>query len=162
MPTGGDYSGMDSHGHGSQVPGYGSGAGGANASSGPSYDWATTDIEVKITAGKDGSSFEGGKYNDMLGRTIKVPPRNSLSSMSLCDVRLLTGPDERKVIQVPVQYLKAVAPLKNDGVKVLSGEHRGALGTLMGVDVQDGIVSLRGENMYKVLTMSVLGKYIGE
>ncbi|KAF9280240.1 transcription elongation factor spt5 [Mortierella alpina] len=163
MPTGGDYSGMDSHhGHsGGQVPGYGSGAG-AQGSAGPSYDWATTDIEVKISTGKDGSSYEGGKYNDVSGRTVKIPPRSALSSMAMCDVRLLSGPDDRKVIQIPVQYLKPVAPLKNDGVKVLSGEHRGALGTLMGVDVQDGIVSLRGENMYKVLTMSVLGKYLGE
>ncbi|KAG0202381.1 transcription elongation factor spt5 [Mortierella sp. GBA30] len=161
MPTGGDYSGMDSHHGPTQVPGYGSGSAQSTAM-GPSYDWATTDIEVKISTGKDGSSFEGGKYNDQTGRTIKIPPRSALSSMAMCDIRLLSGPDDRKVIQIPVQYLKPVAPLKNDGVKVLSGEHRGALGTLMGVDVQDGIVSLRGENMYKVLTMSVLGKYLGE
>ncbi|KAH7036501.1 hypothetical protein BKA57DRAFT_540026 [Linnemannia elongata] len=158
MPTGGDYSGMDSHGHSGQVPGYGSAAGGA-AATGPSYDWLATDIEVRIGAGKDGSQFEGGKYQDQSARTIKIPPRSALSSMALCDVRLLS--DDR-MIQVPAQYLKTVAPLKNDGVKVLSGEHRGALGTLMGVDVQDGIVSLRGENMYKVLTMSVLGKYLGD
>jgi len=157
MPTGGDYSGMDSH-HSGHVPGYGSGASGA-AASGPSYDWLVTDIEVRISAGKDGSTFDGGRYQDMSARTIKIPPRSALSSMALCEVRLLS---EDKVLQVPAQYLKLVAPLRNDGVKVLSGEHRGALGTLMGVDVQDGIVSLRGENMYKVLTMSVLGKYLGD
>ncbi|KAG0330398.1 transcription elongation factor spt5 [Dissophora globulifera] len=161
MPTGGDYSGMDSHGHGGQVPGYGSGVGGAGTAAGPSYDWVTIDIEVRISTGKDGSSFSDGKYNDRSGRTMKVPSINALSSMALCDVKLSSGADEGKVVQVPVQFLKAVAPQKNDGVKVLAGEHIGALGTLMGVDVQDGIVSLRGENMYKVLTMSMLGKYVG-
>ncbi|KAG0246459.1 Transcription elongation factor SPT5, partial [Mortierella polycephala] len=153
MPTGGDYSSAG------QISGYGSSTGGSQGSSGPSYDWATTDIEVKVSAGKDGSSFEGGQYNDQTGKMIKVPARNALSSMALCDVRLLS---DGKVLQIPVQFLKPVAPLKNDGVKVLAGEHRGALGTLMGVDVQDGIVSLRGENMYKVLTMSVLGKHLAD
>ena len=126
--------------------------------SGPSFEWATQDIEVKISTGKDGSSFEGGKYNEQSARTVRVPPRSALSATAVCEVRLLA---DQKDISIPVQYLKRVAPAKNDGVKVLMGEHRGALGTLMGVDVQDGIVSLRGENMYKVLTMSVLGKYLG-
>lgn len=159
MPTGGDYSGMDSHHGSSQAPGYGSGGGaGASLASGPSFEWATQDIEVKISTGKDGSSFEGGKYNEQSARTVRVPPRSALSATAVCEVRLLA---DQKDISIPVQYLKRVAPAKNDGVKVLMGEHRGALGTLMGVDVQDGIVSLRGENMYKVLTMSVLGKYLG-
>ncbi|KAF9279571.1 hypothetical protein BGZ88_012680 [Linnemannia elongata] len=62
------------------------------------------------------------------------------------------------MIQVTAQYLKTVAPLKNDGFKVLSGEYRGALCILTAVDVYNGIVKLRGDNMYKVLTISILAK----
>ncbi|KAG0060035.1 hypothetical protein BGZ89_012603 [Linnemannia elongata] len=60
------------------------------------------------------------------------------------------------MVQVTAQYLKTVAPLKNDGVKVLSGEYRGALCILTAVDVYNGIVKLRGDNMYKVSTISIL------
>ncbi|OAQ28530.1 hypothetical protein K457DRAFT_20089 [Linnemannia elongata AG-77] len=62
------------------------------------------------------------------------------------------------MVQVTAQYLKTVAPLKNDGVKVLSGEYRGALCILTAVDVYDGIFKLRGENTYKVLAISVLAQ----
>ncbi|KAK5822297.1 hypothetical protein F5H01DRAFT_363527 [Linnemannia elongata] len=60
------------------------------------------------------------------------------------------------MFQVTAQYLKRVTPLKNDGVKVLSGEYRGALCILTAVDVYDGIVKLRGDNTYKVLAISIL------
>ncbi|KAG0376633.1 hypothetical protein BGX24_007464 [Mortierella sp. AD032] len=146
-------SGMGSHhGHYGQAPGYGSAAIGV-AMSGSSYDWSASVME------KDGSQFEGGKYKDQSARTIKIPPRCALSSMALCHVRLLS--DDRMVL-IPAQYLKTVAPVKNDGVKVLAGEHSGSLGTLIGVDVHGGVVRLRGENMFNVLLMSTLGKYLGD
>lgn len=161
MPTGGDYSGMDSHsGHGGSGSGYGSGSS-SSASSGPSYDWSTLDIEVKVVAGPDGS-FENGRYNDMIARTVKMPRGSNIPGSSMCDIKFVSGNEERKVISLPIQNLRPTVPAKNDGVRVLAGEHRNATGTLMGVDVQDGIVSLRGENMYKVLNMSVLGKFLGE
>ncbi|KAG0222755.1 transcription elongation factor spt5 [Actinomortierella wolfii] len=152
MPTGGDYSsGMDHH-H----------ADSSSQSSTSNVDWVTTDIEVRVTAGSGGSSFEDGKYNDMVGRMIRVPARSALSPTAKCDVRLMGGSEDGKVISVPIQNLEPVKPVKNDQVKVLTGQHRGNLGALMGVDGEDAIVCFRGENMYNVLTMPALGKYLGQ
>ncbi|KAG0262211.1 transcription elongation factor spt5 [Actinomortierella ambigua] len=152
MPTGGDYSsGMDHHHHGD----------GSNQSSTSHVDWVATDIEVRVTGG---ASYEDGKYHEMVGRMIRVPARSAVSATAKCDVRLSSsgGSEDGKVIQVPIQYLEAVKPIKNDSVKVLTGQHRGNLGTLMGVDGEDAIVCFRGENMYNVLTMPALGKYLGQ
>jgi hypothetical protein len=60
-----------------------------------------------------------------------------------------------------LEYLDIVKPGKKDNVKIVSGEYRGQIGHLIGVDGVDGIVKLRGGSGFKIMGMTSVAKYTG-
>lgn len=65
-------------------------------------------------------------------------------------------------MDIPYDNIEPVRPSKKDNVKIILGDYRGELGSLIGVDSHDGIVKLRGDGSgFKILSMSSVAKYTG-
>ena len=67
-----------------------------------------------------------------------------------------------KTVEVSFDDIEAIRPSKKDNVKIMYGQYRDELGSLIGVDSHDGIVRLRNDSSgFKILSMSSVGKYTG-
>lgn len=76
-----------------------------------------------------------------------------------CLVNIL---DNGQKVDVSFDAIEPVRPSKKDNVKIILGEHRGEIGSLIGVDSHDGIVRLKGDGSgFKILGMSSVAKYTG-
>ncbi|KAG0165226.1 transcription elongation factor spt5 [Apophysomyces sp. BC1034] len=111
-------------------------------------DWPIEEIEVKVLSAQSGAS-EG-----QIGSIVSFNP----SSRS-CQVLLY---DTSATVEIGYDSLDPIRPSKKDNVKVILGEHRGELGSLVGVDSHDGIVRLKGGGSgFKIMGMGAVGKYTG-
>lgn len=63
-------------------------------------------------------------------------------------------------LRLPAGDLTLVTPQKKNAVKIVRGEHRGQTGSLIGVDVADGIVKLDANTDIKILELSSLGRLV--
>ncbi|KAI9354739.1 hypothetical protein BD770DRAFT_412111 [Pilaira anomala] len=110
-------------------------------------NWPIEEIEVKLKRG------QGDAEQGQVGKIVTVN-RNSRK----CLVSLANG----QKVDMSFDYLEPVRPVKKDNVRIILGEHRGELGSLVGVDSHDGIVRLRGDSTgYKILSMNSVAKYTG-
>lgn len=117
-------------------------------------EWPIAEIEVSFVKDKSsGSEYEGGAHSGQKASIVHVD-RNK----RVCKVRPVTGGND---LEVGWEYLEIVKPGKKDNVKIVSGEHRGQIGHLIGVDGHDGIVKLRGGSGFKIMGMTSVAKYTG-
>jgi transcription elongation factor SPT5 len=56
--------------------------------------------------------------------------------------------------------LELIMPKKSDMIKILSGNFRGFMGELIGIDGSDGIVKLDDTDELKILDMLILAKLV--
>ncbi|KAJ2958669.1 hypothetical protein NQZ79_g5826 [Umbelopsis isabellina] len=135
MPTGGDYNQTEeAHTTGDE--------------------WPIADIEVTFVKDKGtGNEYEGGAHSGQKASIVFVD-----RAKRTCKVRPVSGGND---MQVGWDYLEIVKPGKKDNVKIVSGEHRGQIGHLIGVDGHDGIVKLRGGSGFKIMGMTSVAKYTG-
>ncbi|KAI9021556.1 hypothetical protein CLU79DRAFT_719569 [Phycomyces nitens] len=109
-------------------------------------DWPIEEIEVKVV------SSHGNVAEGQLAAITAVN-----HSARTCTILLSNN---NTTAELPFESLEPVRPSKKDDVKVILGEHRGELGSLIGVDSHDGIVRLRGDmSGFKIMGMSSVGKY---
>jgi transcription elongation factor SPT5 len=66
--------------------------------------------------------------------------------------------DFNKEIDVSLSSLKVVAPEKGDEVKVMSGQDKDAIGSLLSTDDEDGIVRVKGTGEVKFVSLKSLAK----
>lgn len=77
-----------------------------------------------------------------------------------CLVSLLN--DSSIKVDVAYNSIEPARPSKKDNVRIILGDYRGQLGSLIGVDSHDGIVKLRGDGSgFKILSMNSVAKYTG-
>jgi len=105
-------------------------------------NWATTDIEVKV-----GSDFRGGQYEGVNGVIREV-------SNDTCKVSLDSG----ETINISISQLKVVQPSRKDPIKILRGPFRDRTGTLIGIDILDGIVKMDHNMDIKIFHLTELGR----
>ncbi|KAI8377967.1 uncharacterized protein BYT42DRAFT_572337 [Radiomyces spectabilis] len=111
-------------------------------------DWPIEEIEVRVISGGHGAN------KGQLGSVIQVN-----MNARTCKLNLL---DNNTSATLPFDSIEPVRPSKKDNVKIILGEHRGELGSLIGVDSHDGIVRIRGGGGgFKIMGMTSLGKYTG-
>ncbi|KAI9468509.1 MAG: hypothetical protein EXX96DRAFT_590896 [Benjaminiella poitrasii] len=111
-------------------------------------NWPMEDIEVTFKKSQNDIN------KDQHGKIIGV---NRASRT--CTVLVI---DSDKQTETPFDGLEPVRPSKKDGVKIILGEFRGQLGSLIGVDSHDGIVRLKGGGSgFKILSMNSVAKYAG-
>jgi transcription elongation factor SPT5 len=72
----------------------------------------------------------------------------------MCSVFL---PEEDRVVNVLSEQLEPVVPQRGDQVKVILGEDREAVGTLLSIDNNEGVVKL-GPDDVKMLQLRFLCK----
>ena len=73
--------------------------------------------------------------------------------------RVALGPSgDGDILLVGQADMELVLPKKTDKIKIVSGEHRGCTGKLMGIDGADGIVKLDDTLDIRILDMSSLSK----
>ncbi|PIO40199.1 hypothetical protein AB205_0072600 [Aquarana catesbeiana] len=108
-----------------------------------SSDWVTTDIQVKVR-----DTFQDNQVVGQAGIIRSV-------SGGLCSVLLQ---DSEKVISLSGDHLEPVTPTKNSRVKVILGEDREAMGILLSIDNDDGIVRMDLDDQLKILNLRFLGK----
>ncbi|ORX61614.1 transcription elongation factor Spt5 [Hesseltinella vesiculosa] len=120
----------------------------AHGSSSTSSDWPIEDIEVRLV------TSVGRGNNGQLGSIMSVN-----KGSRTCTVMMY---DDRQRLDVPFGSMEPVRPAKKDSVKIFQGEKRGQLGSLIGVDAQDGIVRVQGGGGgFHIMSMASVGKYTG-
>lgn len=62
----------------------------------------------------------------------------------MCSVYL---PDEDRVVNIIGDHLEPVIPQRGDQVKVIIGEYREAVGQLLSIDNQEGVVKLHQDQV---------------
>lgn len=72
----------------------------------------------------------------------------------MCTVFL---PNEERVVNLMCEQLEPVVPSRGDRVKVILGEDRESVGTLLSIDNQEGVVKLNTEEI-KFLQLRFLCK----
>lgn len=107
----------------------------------PLGDWHTTDIEVRI---KDSHSGLGGHTGVIRG--ISGP---------MCSVYL---PKEDRVVNIVCDNLEPIVPQRGDTFKVIMGEEREAVGQLISIDHQDGVVKLNHDDEVTMMNLRYLCK----
>lgn len=111
-------------------------------------NWPIEEIEVKL------KRSQGDAQAGSVGKIVTVN-RNSRK----CLVSLL---DSAQKVDMSFDYIEPIRPSKKDNVRIILGEHRGELGSLIGVDSHDGIVRLKGDGSgFKILSMNSVAKYTG-
>ncbi|KAL0749514.1 hypothetical protein Bca101_031517 [Brassica carinata] len=105
--------------------------------------WFMPDILVDIH--KVGEDSDLGVIRDVSDGTCKV----SLGSSGEGDT-IMALPSE----------LEIVPPRKNDRVKIVGGQFRGSIGTLIGIDGSDGIVKIEENLDVKILDLAILAKFV--
>jgi transcription elongation factor SPT5 len=113
------------------------------------HNWPMEEIEVTLKR----NHGEAQK-----GQHAKIVTVNKNSRK--CLVSLLNDSSMR--VDVSFDNIEPVRPSKKDNVKIILGEYRGELGSLIGVDSHDGIVKLKSDGSgFKILSMSSVAKYTG-
>ncbi|CAK9801062.1 Transcription elongation factor SPT5 [Anthophora quadrimaculata] len=105
-------------------------------------EWHTTDIEVRIRDSHQDPALAGqqGVIRGISG--------------GMCAVFL---PVEDRVVNLVCEELEPVVPSRGDRVKVIFGEDREAVGTLLSIDNQEGVVKLNKDEV-KMLHLRFLCK----
>eukprot|EP00245_Coleochaete_scutata_P016187 TRINITY_DN746_c0_g2_i1.p1 TRINITY_DN746_c0_g2~~TRINITY_DN746_c0_g2_i1.p1 ORF type:complete len:1066 (+),score=270.70 TRINITY_DN746_c0_g2_i1:65-3262(+) len=109
-----------------------------------------------------------GGMNDFWGLpdvVVKVRKPNEAESLGVIKEVLLDGickvalgaEGEGNVVTASHGELELVVPVKGNKIKIMTGENRGEVGKLVGVDGSDGIVKTASLDI-KILDMSSLGK----
>ncbi|OAC98128.1 hypothetical protein MUCCIDRAFT_157466, partial [Mucor lusitanicus CBS 277.49] len=86
--------------------------------------------EIEVTLKRNQGDAQKGQHCKIISVN-----RNSRK----CLVSVL---DNQNKLDIGFDYIEPVRPSKKDNVKIILGEHRGELGSLIGVDSHDGIVRL--------------------
>ena len=126
------------------------GSAGSNAYTMPAdmADWYTPDILVVINKLHD--------EKELVGEQGVI---RSVVGTNLCNVWIQKL---EKVCSVAGNALQPVAPEKDDKVKVIQGEDRDNIGTLISIDGYDGIVRMEQDKQLKILHLRYLGKLAKE
>ena len=107
--------------------------------------WIAINIEVSVNSQR---RFSAGKLDGQEG-VVKVVEGNR------AQIQLLsTG----ETVTITEEFLKPVAPSKKDMFKVLSGEDRGKIGTLLSIDGHEGVVKIDGVDDILMMNMDTLAK----
>ncbi|KAJ7380312.1 Transcription elongation factor SPT5 [Desmophyllum pertusum] len=99
-------------------------------------DWVTTDIEVRIN-----ENHEDPQLMDKKGVVRTV-------SGNTCTVYLY---DEKRDVSVSINNVDPGEPVKLDKVKVIIGDDRERVGTLINIDDPDGIIKMDQTDQLKIL-----------
>ena len=114
-------------------------------------DWLTIDIEVLIKPSRTGSSFKDGSLDG-----LKALIRGVESSRTARVIVLTT----RNFESIPIDSLEPVPPEKRGALKVVTGEYKAQIGTLIGIDDKDGIVQLNNSSgEIKLIPFQLLASY---
>ncbi|XP_015766127.1 PREDICTED: transcription elongation factor SPT5-like [Acropora digitifera] len=106
-------------------------------------DWVTTDIEVRIN-----ENHEDPQLMDKRGVVRTV-------SGNTCTVYLY---DEKRDVSVSINNVDPGEPVKLDKVKVIMGDDRERVGTLINIDDPDGIIKMDQNDQLKILPLKFLAK----
>ncbi|XP_078367088.1 LOW QUALITY PROTEIN: transcription elongation factor SPT5-like [Oculina patagonica] len=106
-------------------------------------DWVTTDIEVRIN-----ENHEDPQLMDKKGVVRTV-------SGNTCTVYLY---DEKRDVSVSINNVDPGEPVKQDKVKVIFGDDRERVGTLINIDDPDGIIKMDQTDQLKILPLKFLAK----
>lgn len=60
---------------------------------------------------------------------------------------------------ISCDHLEPIAPQVNDKVKILIGEERGMVGTLLSIDGQEGVVQFENERNPKLIQTRILCRF---
>ncbi|PSN34935.1 Transcription elongation factor SPT5 [Blattella germanica] len=106
----------------------------------PQQEWHTTDIEVRIRFTHDDGGLIGqiGVIRGISG---------NMASIFL--------PDEDRVVNILLEHLEPVVPKRLDIVKVIFGDDREAVGQLLSIDIQEGVVKFNSGEV-KLLPLKFL------
>ncbi|KAA0192293.1 hypothetical protein HAZT_HAZT006833 [Hyalella azteca] len=105
-------------------------------------DWQSVDIEVKIRATHDDPGLSG-----QVGVIRSITGGN-------CSVFL---PEEERVVNINGEHLEPVVPVQGDRVKVIFGEDREQMGSLLSIDNNEGVVNMDHSDL-KMLQLRYLCK----
>ncbi|KAI9305604.1 hypothetical protein BJ944DRAFT_161417 [Cunninghamella echinulata] len=112
-------------------------------------EWPIEEIEIKVI------QSVGDAHEGQIGSIISIQRNSRTCSIQLYD-------SNNRVDGVSYEALEPVRPSKKDHVKIMLGEQRGELGSLIGVDSHDGIVRIKGDGGgFKIMSMGSVGKYTG-
>ncbi|XP_068702308.1 transcription elongation factor SPT5-like [Montipora capricornis] len=106
-------------------------------------DWVTTDIEVRIN-----ENHEDPQLMDKKGVVRSV-------AGNTCTVYLY---DEKRDVSVSINNVDPGEPVKQDKVKVIMGDDRERVGTLINIDDPDGIIKMDQTEQLKILPLKFLAK----
>lgn len=72
--------------------------------------------------------------------------------------------ESNEEVTVPISQLTVVPPEKRDMVVIVRGQFAGLRGTIIGIDMPDGIVKMEGDKggEIKILKLTYLAKYQGQ
>jgi transcription elongation factor SPT5 len=110
-------------------------------------EWQTVGAEVIIDENE-----ESGIYKGRRGVIRQVLPAENCC--------LIYFPDLKTSAAISNNFLRRVVPEKRDKVKVIQGEHKGAIGTLMSVSGSEAIVQLQSGVDIHFYTLSNLVKFV--
>lgn len=152
MSANSPFSAYSPSSHGNTSASYNSPGSGIPGSAGSTHnlinsdlsDWYTTDIMVVIQNNCDDESIRN-----------KQGVIRSIIGTNLCNVFI---PDMQKTSSVAGNYLQPMHPKKDDSVKVMLGEDKESIGTLISIDGYDGIVRMDQDKQLKILNLRFLGK----
>jgi transcription elongation factor SPT5 len=74
--------------------------------------------------------------------------------------QMLVKLNNGETCSVPIDFLQPVRPEKRHMVKILDGDSKDKIGSLISVDGADGVVKLLNGSEFKVMPMSILAKYV--
>lgn len=108
----------------------------------PAGEWAAAELEVRVSRSHEEAALRGqaGAVRGVSGGTAAV-----------------FLPAEDRVVSVPARLLEPAPPARGDRVKVLAGEDREAVGTLISIENQEGLVKLGAEDI-KIMQLRHLCK----
>lgn len=106
----------------------------------PLQDWHTTDIQVRIR-----DSHEDPGLSGQTGVITGI-------SGGMCSVSLTK---EDRTVNILSEHLEPIVPRQGDQVKVILGEEREAVGTLLSIDTHEGVVKLESDDV-KMLQLRFL------
>lgn len=116
------------------------GGGGGGGEEAPA-DWASPDVEVRLRAHEDAAlAGQAGVLRGLSG--------------GMCAVYV---PAEDRVVNVLADVLEPVVPQSGDKVKVIAGEDREAVGQLISIENQEGVVKF-GTDDIKIMQLRHLCK----
>lgn len=97
--------------------------------------------------------YNGSKFRDGTFDTVHGLIKDIESSHQII-VKLYNG----ETVTIPSEFLTPVPPEKKDSVKIIGGEYKNQIGSLISVDGLDGVVKLGVE--FKVMSMKLLAKHV--